>query len=172
MLYVSCNAGFSKSTETLNKMLENKDHKLQEIVEGEENSETTESKQESEKSTEPEDKSHEVITADKTETVKDDVHEEINDSNAEDAEDKDNHRRHHIPILDYHAMSMENLVGELQRLVKNEKVQAIKKHVDGIKHEFDLKFLDFLEHKKEDFIAKGGNEIDFCHQTAIQRGLF
>ena len=92
MLYVSCNAGFSKSTETLNKMLENKDHKLQEIVEGEENSETTESKQESEKSTEPEDKSHEVITADKTETVKDDVHEEINDSNAEDAEDKDNHR--------------------------------------------------------------------------------
>jgi hypothetical protein len=169
MLYVSCNAGFSKSTETLNKMLENKDHKLQEIVEGEENSETTESKQESEKSTEPEDKSHEVITADKTETVKDDVHEEINDSNAEDAEDKDNHRRHHIPILDYHAMSMENLVGELQRLVKNEKVQAIKKHVDGIKHEFDLKFLDFLEHKKEDFIAKGGNEIDFRYNSVTKR---
>ena len=169
MLYVSCNAGFSKSTETLNKMLENKDHKLQEIVEGEENSETTESKQESEKSTEPEDKSHEVITADKTETVKDDVHEEINDSNAEDAEDKDNHRRHHIPILDYHAMSMENLVGELQRLVKNEKVQAIKKHVDGIKHEFDLKFLDFLEHKKEDFIAKGGNEIDFKYNSVTKR---
>ena len=150
-------------------MLENKDHKLQEIVEGEENSETTESKQESEKSTEPEDKSHEVITADKTEAVKEDVHEEINESNAEDAEDKDNHRRHHIPILDYHAMSMENLVGELQRLVRNEKVQAIKKHIDGIKHEFDLKFLDFLEHKKEDFIAKGGNEIDFRYNSVTKR---
>ncbi len=150
-------------------MLENKDHKLQDIVEGEEKSETTESKQESEKSTEPEDKSQEVITADKTETVKEDVHEEINESNAEDAEDKDNHRRHHIPILDYHAMSMENLVGELQRLVRNEKVQAIKKHVDGIKHEFDLKFLDFLEHKKEDFIAKGGNEIDFRYNSVTKR---
>lgn len=150
-------------------MLENKDHKLQDIVEGEEKSETAESKQESEKSTEPEDKSQEVITADKTETVKEEVHEEINESNAEDAEDKDNHRRHHIPILDYHAMSMENLVGELQRLVRNEKVQAIKKHVDGIKHEFDLKFLDFLEHKKEDFIAKGGNEIDFRYNSVTKR---
>jgi hypothetical protein len=140
-------------------MLENKDHTLQDIVEGEEKSETTESKQESEKSTEPEDKSPDVITADNTETVKEDVHEEINESNAEDAEDKDNHRRHHIPIPDYHAMSMENLVGELQRLVRNEKVQAIKKHVDGIKYEFDLKFLDFLEHKKEDFIAKGVTKL-------------
>ena len=143
-------------------MLENKDHKLQDTVEGEVNSETTESKKESEKSTEAEDKSHEVITADKTEAVKEDVHEEINESNAEDAEDKDNHRR-------YHAMSMENLVGELQRLVRNEKVQAIKKHVDGIKHEFDLKFLDFLEHKKEDFIAKGGNEIDFRYNSVTKR---
>ncbi|MEP0132179.1 MAG: DUF349 domain-containing protein [Eudoraea sp.] len=150
-------------------MLENKDHKLQDIVEGEEKSETTESKQETEKSTEPEDKSQKVITADKKETAKENVHEEINESNAEDAEDKDNHRRHHIPILDYHAMSMENLVGELQRLVRNEKVQAIKKHVDGIKHEFDLKFLDFLEHKKEDFIAKGGNEIDFRYNSVTKR---
>ncbi len=169
MLLVSYNVGSNKSTETLNKMLENKDHKLQDTVEGEVNSETTESKQESEKSTEPEDKSPDVITADNTETVKEDVHEEINESNAEDAEDKDNHRRHHIPIPDYHAMSMENLVGELQRLVRNEKVQAIKKHVDGIKYEFDLKFLDFLEHKKEDFIAKGGNEIDFRYNSVTKR---
>ncbi len=169
MLLVSYDGGSNKSIETLNKMLENKDHKLQDNVEGEVNSETTESKQESEKSTEPENKSKEVITADNDETVKEDVHDEINESNAEDAEDKDNHRRHHIPIQDYHAMSMENLVGELQRLVRNEKVQAIKKHVDGIKYEFDLKFLDFLEHKKEDFIAKGGNEIDFRYNSVTKR---
>ncbi|EAR00944.1 DUF349 domain-containing protein [Maribacter sp. HTCC2170] len=94
---------------------------------------------------------------------------EIDESNAEDAEDKDNHRRHHIPILDYHAMSMENLVGELQKLVKNEKIQAIKKHVDGIKHEFDLKFQEFLEHKKEEFISNGGNEIDFRYNSVAKR---
>ncbi|QLG44125.1 DUF349 domain-containing protein [Costertonia aggregata] len=110
----------------------------------------------------------ENVTDDSTETDKD-VLEEINESNAEDAEDTDNHHRHQIPILDYHSMSMENLVGELQRLVRNEKVQAIKKHVDGIKYEFDLKFQEFLEHKKEEFIANGGNEIDFRYNSVAKR---
>ncbi len=93
---------------------------------------------------------------------------EIDDSNAEDAEDADNHQRHIIPVLDYHAMSMENLVGELQRLVKNEKVQAIKKHVDGIRYEFDLKFQEFIDHKKEEFISGGGNEIDFKYNSVTK----
>ncbi|MEM9143089.1 MAG: DUF349 domain-containing protein [Bacteroidota bacterium] len=94
---------------------------------------------------------------------------EIEATNAEDAEDKDNAQRHRIPLLDYHAMSMENLVGELQRLVRNEKVQAIKKHVDGIKYEFDQKFQEFIEHKKEEFIANGGNEIDFRYNSVTKR---
>ncbi|WP_273277129.1 DUF349 domain-containing protein [Maribacter polysiphoniae] len=99
----------------------------------------------------------------------DDVLNEIDESNAEDAEDQDNQHRHNIPMLDYHAMSMENLVGELQRLVKNEKVQAIKKHVDGIKYEFDLKFQEFIEQKKEDFINNGGNELDFRYNSVSKR---
>lgn len=103
------------------------------------------------------------------EPVDTDLLNEIDDSNAEDAEDADNHHRHIIPVLDYHAMSMENLVGELQRLVKNEKVQAIKKHVDGIKHEFDLKFQEFLDHKKEEFVSNGGNEIDFKYNSVSKR---
>ncbi|MGB5819380.1 MAG: DUF349 domain-containing protein [Saonia sp.] len=97
------------------------------------------------------------------------VLEEIEETNAEDAEDDDNHHRHRIPLLDYHSMSMENLVGELQKLVRNEKVQAIKKHVDGIKYEFDLKFQEFLEHKKEEFISNGGNEIDFRYNSVTKR---
>ncbi|NHF61191.1 DUF349 domain-containing protein [Flavobacteriaceae bacterium TP-CH-4] len=94
---------------------------------------------------------------------------EIDEENAEDAEDHENEHRHRIPILDYHAMSMENLVGELQRLVRNEKVQAIKKHVDGIKYEFDLKFQEFIDGKKEEFIANGGNEIDFRYNSVTKR---
>ncbi|WP_422860431.1 DUF349 domain-containing protein [Flagellimonas sp. S174] len=97
------------------------------------------------------------------------VIEEIEESNAEDAEDTDNEKRHHIPFLDYHAMSIENLVGELQRLVKNEKIQAIGKHVSGIKYEFDQKFQEFLEHKKEEFVANGGNEIDFRYNSVTKR---
>ncbi len=89
----------------------------------------------------------------------------LDDENAEDAEDADNERRHAIPLLDYEEMPMENLVGELQKLVRNEKVQSIKKHVDGIKYEFDQKFDDFLEGKKEKFIESGGNEIDFRYNS-------
>ena len=103
------------------------------------------------------------------EEKKEDVLDEIEETNAEDAEDEHNHRRHHIPMLDYHSMTMENLVGELQRLVRNEKVQAIKNHVDGIKTEFDLKFQEFIDEKKEEFVSNGGNEIDFRYNSVAKR---
>jgi len=98
-----------------------------------------------------------------------DVMNEIDDSNAEDAEDTDTVKRHEIPMPDYHEMNMENLVGELQRLVKNEKVQAIRKHVDTIKDEFNQKFDEFLEEKKEEFLSNGGNEIDFRYNSVDKR---
>ena len=115
--------------------------------------------------TTPEESTQEIVEA----TVETDVLEEIDDSNAEDAEDIDTVKRHDIPMPDYHEMSMENLVGELQRLVKNEKVQAIRKHVDTIKDEFNQKFDEFLEEKKEDFISNGGNEIDFRYNSVDKR---
>lgn len=131
------------------------------------------SKKDSEKVTDEneEPKVQEALENEKSEDSPDSevVLEEIDESNAEDAEDTDNHHRHHIPLLDYHSMTIENLTGELQKLVRNEKVQAIKKHVDGIKHEFDLKFQEFIESKKEDFIANGGNEIDFRYNSVTKK---
>ncbi len=108
-------------------------------------------------------------TSDQTSDEEENGLEEIDDSNAEDAEDEDNQQRHRIPMLDYHSMPMDNLVGELQRLVKNEKVQAIKKHVENIKYEFDLKFQDFIDQKKEEFLNSGGNEIDFRYNSVDKR---
>ncbi|SIQ81641.1 DUF349 domain-containing protein [Maribacter ulvicola] len=107
----------------------------------------------------------EPATESNEDTASADVMNEIDDSNAEDAEDTHTEKRHEIPMPDYHEMSMENLVGELQRLVKNEKVQAIRKHVDTIKDEFNQKFDQFLEEKKEEFISTGGNEIDFRYNS-------
>ena len=98
----------------------------------------------------------------------DDPLNEIDESNAEDAEDEGHKDRHEIPMLDYHALSMEKLVDELNKLVKNEKVQAIKNHVEGIKYEFDLKFQELIEQKKEDFIENGGNEIDFKYSSPVK----
>lgn len=90
---------------------------------------------------------------------------EIDESNAEDAEDEGHKDRHQIPMPDYHSMNLDKLVDELDKLLKNEKVQAIKNHVDEIKQEFDQKFQELLEQKKEDFIDEGGNAIDFRYNS-------
>ncbi len=167
--------------------IETTTHEITEVVEetvnipAEETSEevTQESPVAPKNNAEASEEAPEVVVAESTATSKkeeestDDsdteVLDEIDENNAEDAEDTDNEDRHIIPILDYHSMSIENLTGELQKLVKNEKVQAIKKHVEGIKYEFDLKFQEFIEHKKEEFIANGGNEIDFKYNSVTKR---
>lgn len=108
----------------------------------------------------------------KTETVeeKSNSHvDEIDESNAEDAEDESNSERHTLEEKDYHAMSMEHLVKEFDSLLKQQKVQTIKSHVDEIKSEFNAKFSELLEEKKEEFINDGGNEIDFYYSTPTKK---
>ncbi|MDN3667648.1 hypothetical protein QWY92_19890 [Algibacter miyuki] len=66
----------------------------------------------------------------------DEVLNEIEESNAEDAEDEGNKDRHSIEVKEYDSMSLEGLAIELEKLVQSQKVQAIKSHVDGINAEF------------------------------------
>ena len=66
-------------------------------------------------------------------------------------------------------MSLEALTNELERLLKTEKVQAIKSHVDSINSEFKDKFQALLDEKKEEFLNDGGNEIDFYYTSPIQK---
>lgn len=99
----------------------------------------------------------------------DEIMNEIDNSNAEDAEDEGNKDRHTIEVKEYDKMSLEALIAELERLVKHEKIQAIKNHVDAIKREFDSQFNDLLEEKKADFLSDGGNEIDFYYTSPIQK---
>ncbi|MEP2057079.1 MAG: DUF349 domain-containing protein [Maribacter litoralis] len=153
-------------------MSEDKQQKLQEnSTEENTTAQATESKVEEtvEDSTNSTEQPEENASEENESTADTDVMNEIDDSNAEDAEDTDTEKRHEIPMPDYHEMNMENLVGELQRLVKNEKVQAIRKHVDNIKDEFNQKFDEFIEEKKEEFISNGGNEIDFRYNSVDKR---
>ncbi len=105
--------------------------------------------------------------------VKDDseAHAEIEASNAEDAEDEGNAERHEVEEKDYHAMSLQDLATELNRLLKHHKIQTISKQVNQIKAEFNSKFNQLLEEKKEEFINEGGNEIDFYY-TNDSKKLF
>jgi hypothetical protein len=104
-----------------------------------------------------------------SESDEDKLIDEIQDSNAEDAEDEGNSDRHTIEKKDYHGMSLEELTDELEKLVKNERIQAIKAPVEEIKTEFSTKFNALLEEKKEQFIADGGNTIDFHYSSSTQK---
>src|SRR5690606_17913657 len=97
------------------------------------------------------------------------AHSEFEESVAEDSEDETTTERHGIEKKDYHSMTKEQLVEELELLVKREKIQAIKEHVEEIKTEFNAKFDEELEEKKEEFIAEGGNIIDFHYSTPLKK---
>jgi len=98
----------------------------------------------------------------------DEHHKEIDDANAEDSEDEDNSSRHDIELKDYDSMPMDELVLELETLLKKEKVQAIREHVTQIKIAFDKKFNEVIEEKKDQFIEEGGNVIDFHYSSPVK----
>jgi hypothetical protein len=98
-----------------------------------------------------------------------DAQTDVDDAVAEDSEDETTVERHGIEKKDYHAMNKEALADELEKLVKNEKVQAIKEHVEEIRAEFNAKFDEEVEEKKEEFLADGGNIIDFHYSTPLKK---
>jgi len=79
------------------------------------------------------------------------VLEEIDNSNAEENEDESVKDKHDIPVLDYDTLSKEELTNELEQLVANHKVMAIKDHVEEIKKAFTSKYNDLVDEKKEEF---------------------
>jgi len=97
------------------------------------------------------------------------VQNQMDDAVAKDSEDESRLERHNIEKKDYHAMSKEDLIKELRFLIKNEKIQAIKEHVEEIKNEFNAKFNEEVEQKKEEFLADGGDIIDFYYSTPIKK---
>lgn len=97
------------------------------------------------------------------------VLEEIDNSNAEENEDESIKEKHEIPVLEYDSMSMEALTDELEKLVENEKVMAIKDHVEGIRKAFSDKYHHFIEEKKEEFLAQNSEEeLDFEYHFPLK----
>lgn len=70
------------------------------------------------------------------------------------AESEDETIRHEIPMEDYEAMSMEALIDTLEKIAENEKVMAVKEHVEEIKKSFLAKYHHFIDEKKEEFNAE------------------
>ncbi len=97
------------------------------------------------------------------------VLEEIDNSNAEENEDDSIKEKHEIPMLDYDALSMEELTDELEKLVDNEKVMAIKDHAEGIRKAFSDKYHHFIDEKREEFNAQNNEEgVDFEYHFPLK----
>src|SRR5574343_213501 len=97
------------------------------------------------------------------------VLEEIDNSNAEENEDDSIKEKHEIPMLDYDALSMEELTDELEKLVENEKVMAIKDHAEGTRKAFSDKYHHFIDEKREEFNAQNNEEgVDFEYHFPLK----
>lgn len=89
-----------------------------------------------------------------SENVNQDVIESIDATNAEESEDTSIKAKHDIPMMDYSTLTMDALVGELEKLHLAEKVLSVKDHVEEIKKEFLSKFHHFMDEKREEFEAE------------------
>ena len=70
-----------------------------------------------------------------------------------------------VAVEDYTNLNLTELNTSLKNLIDNESIQNIKKQVDTIKNNFNIKFTEFIAAKKAEFIAEGGNEIDFHYKS-------
>lgn len=101
-----------------------------------------------------------------TEDESDDEDEVSSSDESDDDEDHDNLKD--LKSIDYHSMTQKQLVVALKELLQTGKIQEIKKEVDEIRHEFNNQFDEELNEKKEEFLAQGGNIIDFHYTSPIK----
>src|SRR5690606_20932134 len=96
------------------------------------------------------------------------VEDEEEVASSEDGEEDDGHNEEKAQ-KDYSKLSEKELVAELEKLLKGSKIQNIKHDVEEIRSEFNHKFNEELEQKKEEFLAGGGNIIDFHYTTPLKK---
>src|SRR5690606_9273885 len=83
----------------------------------------------------------------KTSEDEEEDEEEVKSSEDEEAEEEHDEKAQ----KDYSSLSEKELVAELDRLLKTKKIQELKHDVEEIRAEFNNKFNEELEQKKEEF---------------------
>ncbi len=102
----------------------------------------------------PQEDKAEISAATPETTTTEQAVEAIAESNAEEGEDETLAGRHEIEMPDYEALSMEQQVAELEKLVSVEKVMSVKEHVEQLRTAFLSKYNNFIDEKKEQFLAE------------------
>jgi len=90
---------------------------------------------------------------------------EIDDKIAESSEIIEHDK---LDEIDYTNLSLEDLVAELNKLVKESPVQSIQNNVNNIKSIFNVKFGEILKKEKAKFVEGGGEVVDFQYSDPIK----
>ena len=73
-----------------------------------------------------------------------------------------------VEKVDFSSYSLEELVKELEKLLKEESISTIKGEIEKIKQSFNKKYGELILKNKNSFLAEGGNEIDFHYSNPIK----
>lgn len=76
-----------------------------------------------------------------------------------------------IPKKEYTSMSKEELISEIEVLIKNEKITDIKEHVEEINSVINAQFDAEQNEAKKLFLEEGGNVIDFRHFNPLKKAF-
>jgi hypothetical protein len=68
--------------------------------------------------------------------------------------------------IDYSSFNMIELVSELEKLTKQDNWINQGKNIQEITHQFETKFQNEIQTKKEEFIKEGGSEVDFYFRSS------
>lgn len=101
----------------------------------------------------------------KDDTNEDEDNEPDEEEVASSDEDEQNDEEESTEKADYSTLDKAQLITALSDLIESAPVQKIRDDVDEIKNEFNSQFQEELATKKEEFIAEGGNVIDFYYES-------
>ncbi len=90
------------------------------------------------------------------------------DTHQEPSSTKEKPELEKLKRVDYSTLSLEEMVSELQKLLKASSVHQIKHQVEDLKKHFNKMFSALVLEKKKAFLADGGNEIDFQYHNPIK----
>jgi len=177
----------TKSVQNEESVAAEKEIQSDKITDEEEKTESYNSNEKQSESKDELDKDNQLASADTDKEASADPHKESEDkendqvepqntqgqttNDQEENSDSDHEKNYKemIPKKNYSSMSPDELVMELTHLVKNEKVQHIREHVNDIKAIFDKKFDEIIQEKKKEFLDQGGNVIDFQYTSPIKK---
>ena len=125
------------------------------------NEQSPSSKEKTEKESTP--TSEKELTPDKTESSpkpKETASEASQENNNIEEQKKD---------VNYNDYSLETLVSDFEKLLKNDDLYSTRNKINAIRRVFNEKFSAILNDKKEAFLAEGGNSIDFSFDSPIKK---